>query len=146
MTATTTSTPATAPMAMASLTFIRSAPAVIPTSPPRMPFRTIDRSGFRIRTHEAHIAAMAPALAASDVVTRTRETAAGSADSTEPPLKPNHPNHSRNTPMVASGMLCPKKGRLPPSTNFPIRGPRNSTPASAPHPPTPCTRVDPAKS
>ena len=48
------------------------------------------------------IAAIVPAAAPIAVVTNTSETAPGSAERTEPPLKPNHPNHRRNAPIVAS--------------------------------------------
>ncbi len=80
-------------------------------------------------------------------MTSTYDTAPASADSTEPPLNPNQPSQSRNTPIVTSGMLCPMIGlMLPPLTYLPIRGPRMITPARAPQPPTECTSVEPAKS
>ena len=50
---------------------------------------------------------MPPAAAARLVVVSTREVRAGSAESTEPPLNPNHPSQSIRTPAVARGMLCP---------------------------------------
>ena len=43
-----------------------------------------------------------PAAAAKHVVTNVREVNSGSADNTEPPLKPNQPNHRINTPAAAS--------------------------------------------
>ena len=92
------------------------------------------------------MAAMIPAADARQVVTRTNETASGSAESTDPPLNPNQPSHSRKTPMAASGKLCPMIGRMLPLEYFPIRGPSISTPTRAAHPPTECTSVDPAKS
>jgi phosphoribosylaminoimidazolecarboxamide formyltransferase/IMP cyclohydrolase len=52
---------------------------------------------------EVIIAPMPPAAAARHVVTRTNEVAAGSAESTEPPLKPNHPSHNNITPITARG-------------------------------------------
>ena len=104
------------------------------------------RSGLCCSPHDAAMAPMTPAAAASDVVTKTRDTSAGSALSTDPPLNPYQPSHSRNTPIVASGMLCPATGRILPSTYLPRRGPSTITPASAAQPPTECTRVDPAKS
>ena len=133
------------------MTDTASAPAVIPTSPARMPLSTMDRSGSFWISQLDPIAPKMPAAAASVVVTSTKLSASGSALSTEPPLKPNHPNHSRNTPIVASGIEWPMIGRttVRPSLSrayLPIRGPSISTPASAPHPPTECTSVEPAKS
>jgi hypothetical protein len=89
---------------------------------------------------------MIPAAAASEVVTSTKDTGPGSADSTEPPLKPNQPSHSRNTPMVSNGMLWPMMPLTLPPTYLPRRGPITMIPANAPHPPTEWTRVEPAKS
>ena len=48
-----------------------------------------------------------PAAAAKHVVTKVRDVNSGSAESTEPPLKPNHPNQRINTPAAAKGILCP---------------------------------------
>ena len=53
---------------------IKSAPAVIPTNPARIPFNTIVISGFLRTVQEVSIAPTAPADAASDVVTNTRDT------------------------------------------------------------------------
>ena len=89
---------------------------------------------------------MAPAEAASEVVTNTRETVPGSALSTEPPLNPNQPNQSKNTPIVAMGMLWPGIAFIPLGVYFPMRGPSRNAPTSAAHPPTVCTMVEPAKS
>ena len=78
-----------------------------------------------------------PAAAAKHVVTNVREVNSGSADNTEPPLKPNQPNHRINTPAAASGMLCPGIALgFPSGLNFPIRAPRRYTAISAAHPPT----------
>ena len=82
-----------------------SAPAVIPTNPANEPFRTIDKSGLLLIDHEHIIDPITPAAAAKVVVTNTNETPAGSAERTEPPLKPYHPNQSKNTPMETSGIL-----------------------------------------
>ena len=46
-----------------------------------------------------------PAAAAKQVVTKVKDVDSGLAESTEPPLKPNHPNHKIKTPAVAKGML-----------------------------------------
>ena len=52
-----------------------------------------------------------PAAAAKQVVT-VSEVNAGSAESTEPPLNPNHPNQRISTPAVANGMLCPRIAKI----------------------------------
>ena len=142
----TTSTPAIMPIAIADHIAIRSAPAVMPTRPARMPFRAIERSGFWNRSCEASMAPSPPAAAARQVVTSVSETSAGSADSTEPPLKPNQPSQSRKTPTVASGRLLPGIGDTRPFTNLPRRGPSIQAPTNAAQPPTECTSVEPAKS
>src|SRR5690606_14299757 len=89
---------------------------------------------------------MAPPQAPSAVVTSTRETIPGSAERTEPPLKPNQPNQSRNTPMVASGTEEPGKSFDLPLLYFAKRRPSSQIPTRAPQPPTECTNVEPAKS
>ena len=48
-----------------------------------------------------------PAAAARHVVTRVIDVRAGSADSTDPPLKPNQPNQRINTPAAERGILDP---------------------------------------
>ncbi|GIS01292.1 MAG: hypothetical protein CM15mP102_21120 [Flavobacteriales bacterium] len=53
-----------------------------------------------------------PAAAARHVVTRTREVFAGSADNTDPPLNPNHPNQSIRTPAADNGILEPGIAKL----------------------------------
>ena len=98
-----------APIAMASAGDIKSAPAVIPTNPPRTPFINIVKSKFLYIIFEKIAAETPPAAAARHVVTKVREVNSGSAESTEPPLKPNHPNHRINTPAAANGILCPGK-------------------------------------
>ena len=115
---------------------VTSAPAVIPTRPARQPFKAIERSGFLDTIQETIMAPTMPAAAARDVVTITSDIGPGSADSTEPPLNPNQPNHSNNTPIVASGMLCPGIGFIPDFVYLPRRGPSNIAPTRAPHPPT----------
>ena len=65
-----------------------------------------------------------PAAAAKHVVTKVNDVNAGSADNTEPPLNPNHPNQRINTPAAASGRLCPGIAlEVPSESNFPIRAP-----------------------
>src|SRR6187551_2236776 len=90
---------------------------------------------------------MPPAAADRQVVTRTRDVRAGSAERTEPPLNPNQPNHKRSTPIVARGMLLPGIGVISPFLPYlPSRGPRSQIATSDAHPPTECTKVEPAKS
>ena len=68
------------------------------TSPESAPFRTIVKSTFLYKTWVSIIATKAPAQAAILVLAITAEMASTSAfepkASCEPPLKPNHPNHS----------------------------------------------------
>ena len=93
------------------------------------------------------MAPMTPEHAAKVVVTKTRETASGLADKTEPPLKPYQPNQSRKTPIDAKGILWPGIGLIVPFLPYlPILGLNNLAPTNAAHPPTPCTKVEPAKS
>ena len=50
-------------------------------------------------------ATIPPVAAAIEVVTKTYEVRAGSADKTEPPLNPNHPSQSIRTPAADNGKL-----------------------------------------
>ena len=85
---------------------------------------------------EVIAAPIPPAAAAKQVVTKVKEVNSGSALNTEPPLNPNQPSHSINTPAVAKGMLCPKIGMDLPFLNLPILEPSNHTATRAAHPPT----------
>ena len=119
---------------------ITSAPAVIPTKPARDPLSTIDKSGFLLIDQDVIMAPTIPPAAARLVVTNTRETRPGSAERTEPPLKPYQPNHSKKTPIAAKGKLCPLIGLMSPLFEyFPIRGPSKYAPTSAAQPPR-CVR------
>ncbi len=142
----TTSTPPMAPMMMELITETTSAEAVMLTNPARIPLSAMERSGFLSTAQEMRIEATPPAAAASAVVVKTRPSGPGSAERTEPPLKPNQPKNSRNTPMVASGMLWPRIGLIPSLVYFPWRAPRRITQARAAAPPNPWTTVEPAKS
>jgi hypothetical protein len=65
-----------------------------------------------------------PAAAARQVVTRTNDVFAGSADNTDPPLNPNHPSHNIRTPAAESGILDPGIATaLPKLSNFPFLAP-----------------------
>src|SRR5690606_35384835 len=104
-TANTIITPAMAPIKSASEGFIWSAPAVIPTKPPRIQVKNMVKSSFLSLIVDVNIAATPPAAAAKQAVTKLKEVNAGSADKIEPPLNPNQPNHKINTPAVAKGKL-----------------------------------------
>ncbi len=101
----TTRTPEIAPIMIALPGDTTFAPAVIPTSPAKIPFNAIGASNLCIKKFVAAIAARAPAAAAKAVFTNTNETAPGSALSTDPPLNPNQPNQSKKIPTVARGIL-----------------------------------------
>ena len=68
----------------------------------------------------------------------------------EPPLNPNQPNQSINTPSVANGIEEAAKGAIaftpPPEVNLPDLAPSTIAPARAAAPPAACTHVEPAKS
>ncbi len=104
-TANTIKAPAMAPIIMALSGVMTSAPAVIPTKPPKIPFKNMVRSKFLYRIRETEAAIIPPAAAAKQVVTSVNEVNSGSADKTEPPLKPNQPNQRIKTPAVANGIL-----------------------------------------
>ena len=68
----------------------------------------------------------------------------------EPPLNPNQPNQSINTPKVANGIDDAANGAKglssPFAVNLPALGPSIIAPARAAAPPAACTSVEPAKS
>ena len=124
-------------MITASVGPIWSAPAVIPTSPPSTPFINIVISRFLYNKLEKNAAPIPPAAAAKQVVTSTNEVLAGSADKTDPPLNPNHPNQSIKTPAADRGIFDPGIAiGLPLLSNFPFLAPRRYIIIKAPHPPT----------
>ena len=63
------------------------------------------RSKFLYRMLEKIAEDIPPAAAARQVVTNVSDVKVGSADKTDPPLNPNHPNHKIRTPADARGML-----------------------------------------
>ena len=82
-------------------------------------------SKFLYNKLEKKAAPIPPAAAARQVVTRTNEVFAGSADNTEPPLNPNHPNQSIKTPAADNGMFDPGIAiAFPLLSNFPFLAPR----------------------
>ncbi len=104
------------------------------------------KSKFLYIIVETNAATTPPAAAARQVVTNVIDVNSGSADNTEPPLKPNQPNHRIKTPAVAIGILCPGIACVFPFSNFPILAPSKETATNAAQPPTEWTSVDPAKS
>ena len=81
--------------------------------------------------------AIPPAAAAKHVVTRVRDVNAGSADNTEPPLNPNHPNQRIKTPAAERGKFEPGIAiGFPSLSNFPYLAPKKYMMIKAPHPPT----------
>ena len=145
-TATTTKTPAIAPVRTAKAGVRLAQPAVIATRPARVPLRVMPTSGFPNFTHAVIIAKTAPAAAARLVFTAIRAVEVLAAV-VEPGLKPNQPNQRMKTPSVARGMLWPGIAvGLPSFVYLPRRGPRQMAPARAAHPPIEWTTVEPAKS
>ena len=86
---------------------------------------------------EVIIELIPPAAAASAVVVKTKPSGPGLAERTEPPLNPNHPKNSKNTPTAARGILWPTIGFIPSAVYFPALGPRIKTAARAAAPPKP---------
>ena len=71
----------------------------------------------------------------------------GSADKTDPPLNPNHPNQRIRTPAAESGIFDPGIATgFPEISNLPFLAPNRYIIINAPQPPTEWTRVEPAKS
>src|SRR5690606_25450284 len=65
---------------------------------------------------------------------------------TEPPLKPNQPNHRMKVPRVANGRLAPVIAWISPLGPYlPLRAPSRITPARAAAAPAMCTMPEPAK-
>ena len=128
-----------------------SGPAVIATNPPIAPFRLASRSTRPRTGRDNAIAAITPAAAARLVLARILLMATASAAplsaSWEPPLNPNQPIQSMNTPSVTAGTLDGGVDFTLPSWRYlPRRAPTTSAPASAAQPPVEWTIVDPAKS
>ena len=123
-------------------------PAVIATSPAIAPLSECEIFGLPIANQEKNNAATAPAAAERLVVTIIRAIERSVPDVVLPALKPNQPNHNKNTPSAANAILWPGisfissliRERAPFLTFFftylPNRGPRTNAPASPAHPPT----------
>src|SRR5688500_17302753 len=94
--ATTTSVPATAPMASAENDETNAQEPVMAARPANMPLHIMLRSGLPKRQPVYTQALTAPAALASIVLTATTAMRVSSADSVEPELNPNQPNASTN--------------------------------------------------
>ncbi len=100
----TTRTPATRPIIMASILVTESQFAVMPTKPARMPFKAMDRSGF-LNLYQAKAMAITPPMAAASVVFTAMSItvlvfSAPTMASWLPGLNPYQPIHKINTPRV----------------------------------------------
>jgi len=93
----TTSTPPIAPIPVASRGVGVKGSAVIATKPANAPFKVIDKSALPNQSCAVINAATTPPAADALVLTKTIATALASPTSeilsSEPPLKPNQPNH-----------------------------------------------------
>ena len=143
--------PQMSPITTAPTGETRSHPAVIPTSPAKIPLSVSDSEGLPYLSHVTIMVATPPAAAARFVVRNTWEMAvlfiSPLAANWLPGLNPNHPSHNMNTPSAANVRLCPGMARLLPSLlYFPRRGPSAMAPINANTPPTLCTMAEPAKS
>ena len=145
-TANTTRMPARRPIRIEICGVTAEAPAVMPTRPASRPLPTMPTSGLPVLIQTVAMAPMAPAAAASVVVTAIGPMAE-SAASSEPGLKPYQPTSRMNTPSMAKGTLWPRMTlALPSGPYLPMRGPSTLAPQKAATPPVMCTRVEPAKS
>ena len=95
--------PAIQPMLTADSGVMMWAEAVIPTSPANEPFIII-RTSDRPVIHHPIISATIPPKAPETVVLTIMVGTSGVSPRVLPPLKPNQPNHKRNTPRVTIGM------------------------------------------
>ena len=101
------SIPAKIPITAAPATVTVAQPAVIATSPPRVPLSVMEMSGFLYFIHVTIMAAIVEHAAAMFVVTNTRLAVSSSPSrpSVDAGLKPNHPNQRINTPSAPSVRL-----------------------------------------
>ena len=129
---------------MAATVVMMWAEPVIPTRPARAPFMMMPTSG-RPSTRQDKASAAKPPKAPEMVVLIRMPGTWSVRPKVEPPLNPNQPNHSRNTPSVTSGRSWPWMVALPCSKR-PMRGPMMMMAARLTQPPTECTTVVPAKS
>ena len=147
-------TPAIAPIKIAANGLGVNGSAVIPTNPAIAPFSIITTSVLPPINLDTVAAANTPPAAAKFVliyIVATEDTSSiVPAANCDPPLKPNQPNQSINTPKVANGIDDAAKGAIglasPLPENLPDLAPRTMAPAYAAAPPAACTSVEPAKS
>ena len=125
-----------APKRVASEALGVSGPAVIATKPANAPLSAIVRSALPNKIRAVNNAAIRPPAAAALVFINTTATRLAlstlAVARTEPPLKPNQPNHRINIPKVARGIFAPGIALTDPSALYlPLRAPRKITPDSA---------------
>src|SRR5690242_7357225 len=133
--------PAARPSRIAAQGSMNAQAGVIATSPATAPEATPRVVGLPLRYRSTRIQPPAAAAVAIWVFMNAR-AAVPSAASSEPALKPNHPNHSSPAPSNTSGRLC---GRIW-SLGQPRRLPRTIASASPAEPALTWTTVPPAKS
>mmetsp|Transcript_7810 Transcript_7810/g.24871 ORF Transcript_7810/g.24871 Transcript_7810/m.24871 type:complete len:208 (-) Transcript_7810:591-1214(-) len=144
--------PPISPMIAASQGFTTAQPAVMDTSPARMPLqKPLTSKSFGGSTWALSKKTNKPATHGESVVfaaTRPAVCAVASSciEPVLPALKPYQPNHRKKVPSTQKGMLCPSKAVASAASQRPLRGPTATAPHSAPTPPTRCTRPLPAKS
>src|SRR5262245_9974765 len=132
--------PATRPSRAAAQGAMYAHAGVIATRPATAPEEAPTRVGFAL-IHSTMIQPSSAAAVATWVLTNATAVTL-SAVSSEPALKPNHPNHSRPAPSATNGTLC----GLKPSLGQPTRLPSTRASARAAEPALMCTAVPPAKS
>ncbi len=141
LTASAHTAPATNPRPTAPSGETKAQDGVIATRPATAPEDAPTMVGLPLRIHSTMIQPRSAAAVASWVLINAI-AAVLSAVSSEPALKPNHPNHSRPAPSATIGTLCGLKF----SFGQPTRRPRTIARASAAEPALMCTAVPPAKS
>ncbi len=115
---------------------------MIATRPTTAPTHAPSADGFWPRIRSKKIQASA-ADAEAVLVVANAIAAWPDADSAEPALKPNQPNHSMPVPRITNGMLAGVCGS---PFLCVVRRPSTIAPASAAKPADMCTTVPPAKS
>src|SRR5690606_16163704 len=124
-------------------------PAVTPTRPAKAPFKLMEISGLPYRSQVSMSAVINPEAAERFVfimMPGTLKALSPLIANSDPPLNPNHPIQSINTPNAPYIILCPGMALEFPSVYFPSLGPTIEAITSAAQPPTAWTTVEPAKS
>src|SRR5208283_5114208 len=107
-------------------------PATAPEAAPTM-------VGLPVKIH-SHVAQLMAAAAVAVLVTTKALVANAPAETAEPALKPNQPNHNKEAPIITYGTLCM------PGLSVPMRLPKNKAVTNPAKPAFICTTVPPAKS